>query len=53
LGQPDSNFWYAFGRVAEQAGEIDVARDYYAKVSKPKVNWRLTDSSYQLAQTRL
>ena len=33
--EPDSNFWYAFGRVAEQASER-VALTDYARVTSPK-----------------
>ena len=51
--EPDSNFWYAFGRVAEQAGERDLALADYARVTIPKNPLELPDSSYQLAQIRL
>ncbi|MFZ0287284.1 MAG: hypothetical protein WAL32_18795, partial [Terriglobales bacterium] len=51
--EPDSNFWYAFGRIAEQAGERDLALADYARVPTPKNPLDLPGSSYQLAQTRL
>ena len=53
LDEPDTDFWYAFGRIAEQYGERDVAIADYAKVTKPKEAIRTPDSSYRLAQNRL
>ncbi|MGA9039904.1 MAG: DUF3857 domain-containing protein [Terriglobales bacterium] len=53
LDEPDTDFWYAFGRIAEQYGERDVAIADYAKVTKPKEAIRIPDSSYRLAQNRL
>jgi DNA-binding SARP family transcriptional activator len=53
LDQPDENYWYAFGRIAEQYGERDVALADYARVTKPKRTVEILDSSYQLAQIRL
>jgi Tfp pilus assembly protein PilF len=50
---PDSDFWYAFGRVAEQAGERDSALADYARVTIPKNPLDLPASSYRLAQIRL
>ena len=51
--EPDSSFWYAFGRVAEQAGERDLALADYSRVTIPKNPLELPGSSYQLAQIRL
>jgi hypothetical protein len=51
--EPDSNFWYAFGRIAEQAGERELALADYARVTIPKNALELPGSSYQLAQIRL
>ena len=51
--EPDSDFWYAFGRIAEQYGEKDVAQMDYAKVTKPKRAVEIPDSCYRLAQNRL
>ena len=53
LDDPDSSFWYAFGRVAEQAGERDLALADYARVTIPKNPLDLPGSSYQLAQIHL
>jgi tetratricopeptide (TPR) repeat protein/transglutaminase-like putative cysteine protease len=53
LDEPDPDFWYAFGRIAEQYGEIDIAKADYTKVSKPKHDVQLPGSSYRLAQIRL
>ena len=53
LDEPDDNYWYAFGRIAEDYGERDVAIADYARVKKPKRPIEISDSSYLLAQTRL
>jgi tetratricopeptide (TPR) repeat protein len=53
LDEPNDNYWYAFGRIAEQAGERDVALADYARVKKPKRPIEVHDSSYTLAQIRL
>ena len=53
MDEPDPNYWYAFGRIAEQYGELEVAKADYAKVTKPKKAVELPDSTYLLAQTRL
>jgi tetratricopeptide (TPR) repeat protein/transglutaminase-like putative cysteine protease len=53
LDEPDDDYWYAFGRIAEQYGERDVAIADYVRVKKPKKAVEIPDSSYQLAQIRL
>jgi tetratricopeptide (TPR) repeat protein len=53
LDEPNGPYWYAFGRIAEQFGEVDVAREDYRKVRKPKLKEQIPDSTYQLAQNRL
>jgi tetratricopeptide (TPR) repeat protein len=53
LDEPDSDHWYAFGRIAEQYGERDAALANYARVTKPKRPFELPDSTYHLAQVRL
>lgn len=53
LDEPNENFWYAFGRIAEQYGERDVAVAYYKRVSKPEEAYQLNTSAYRLAQIRL
>jgi transglutaminase-like putative cysteine protease/tetratricopeptide (TPR) repeat protein len=53
MDEPNEAFWYAFGRIAEQYGELEVARADYARLTKPKKAIQIPDSSYQLAQNRL
>jgi tetratricopeptide (TPR) repeat protein/transglutaminase-like putative cysteine protease len=53
LDEPDDNYWYAFGRIAEQYGERDAAIADYNRVAKPKRSIEIPSSSYRLAQTRL
>jgi len=53
LDEPNPDYWYAFGRIAEQYGEREAARSDYAKVVKPKEALRVPGSSYRLAQNRL
>ncbi len=53
LDEPDDDYWYAFGRIAEQYGERDVAISDYRKLAKPKEEMAIPTSSYQLAQNRL
>ena len=53
LDEPDDDYWYAFGRIAEQYGERDVAISDYRKLEKPKEAVAIPTSSYQLAQNRL
>jgi tetratricopeptide (TPR) repeat protein/transglutaminase-like putative cysteine protease len=53
LDEPNDDYWYAFGRIAEQYGERDIAIADYRKLKKPKEIWNIPDSSYWLAQTRL
>jgi transglutaminase-like putative cysteine protease len=53
LVEPDDDYWYAFGLIAEQYGENEIAIADYRKLSKPKEPLALPTSSYKLAQTRL
>jgi len=53
LDEPNDDYWYAFGRIAEQFGELDVAIADYRKLEKPKVAMAIPTSTYQLAQNRL
>jgi tetratricopeptide (TPR) repeat protein/transglutaminase-like putative cysteine protease len=53
LDAPDTNYWYAFGRIAEQYGEREIAISLYSRVTKPKDAIQLPSSSYSLAQMRL
>jgi len=53
LDEPESNYWYGFGRIAEQYGESEVATSDYNQVKKPKKPAQVPGSSYRLAQNRL
>lgn len=53
LDEPDDDYWYAFGRIAEVYGEREVAITDYRKLSKPKDAMLVSTSTYQLAQERL
>ncbi len=53
LDEPDDDYWYAFGRIAEQYGERDAAISDYRKLEKPKEAMMIPTSSWQLAQNRL
>ena len=53
LDEPNDDYWYAFGRIAEQYGEREIAIADYRKLEKPKEVMNIPDSTYQLAQTRL
>jgi len=53
LDEPDADYWYAFGRIAEQYGEREIALSDYARVTKPKTAIEIPGSTYHLAQTRL
>jgi tetratricopeptide (TPR) repeat protein len=53
LVEPESVYWYAFGRIAEQYGERDVALADYAKVTPPSDSSIEYDSTYRLAQIRM
>ena len=53
LVEPDDDYWYAFGRIAEQDGERDIAIADYKKVKRPKQSIAIPSSSYLLAQRRL
>ena len=53
LDEPNPDYWYAFGRIAEQYGEREVAIADYNRVTKPKKPIQIPGSSYRLAQLRL
>jgi len=53
LDELDSDFGYAFGRIAEQYGELDVAKADYLQAKKPSRPLQIPGSSYSLAQKRL
>lgn len=49
---PESYDWYVLGRIAENYGETETAREDYKKVEKPEVG-ESGGSTYRLAQKRL
>jgi tetratricopeptide (TPR) repeat protein len=53
LDEPNDDYWYAFGRIAEQYGERDIAIADYRKLEKPKQVLAIPSSSWELAQMRL
>lgn len=53
LKEPNDDYWYAFGRIAEQYGEREIAIADYRKLERPKVDAQIPSSSYELAQMRL
>jgi hypothetical protein len=53
LGQPNDEYWYAFGRIAEEFGENQIAETEYKKLKKTKEESSLPTSTYSLAQKRL
>jgi tetratricopeptide (TPR) repeat protein len=53
LDELESNYWYAFGRIAEQYGEMEAATSDYGHVKKPPIPAQEPSSSYRLAQNRL
>ncbi len=53
LDEPNDDYWFAFGRIAEQYGEHDIAAADYRKLQKPKQVLAVSSSSWELAQMRL
>jgi tetratricopeptide (TPR) repeat protein len=53
LDQPNDDYWFALGRIAEQYGERDVAIADYRRIEKPRLVRAVPTSSYELAQIRL
>jgi tetratricopeptide (TPR) repeat protein len=53
LDEPNDDYWFAFGRIAEQYGERDIAIADYRKLEKPKQVLAIPSSSWELAQMRL
>jgi tetratricopeptide (TPR) repeat protein len=53
LVEPESVDWYAFGRIAEQYGEREIALADYAKVTPPLDSSVEYDSTYRLARIRM
>jgi hypothetical protein len=53
LDEPNDDYWYAFGLIAEQYGERDIAIGDYRKLQLPREPLELPTSSYRLAQMQL
>ena len=53
LDEPNDDFWYVLGRIAEQYGEREIAIADYRKLNKPDEILAVPTSSWRLAQTRL
>jgi tetratricopeptide (TPR) repeat protein/transglutaminase-like putative cysteine protease len=53
LDEPSDVYWYAFGRIAEQYGEREIAIADYRRLEKPKEAMTIPGSTYLLAQMRL
>jgi tetratricopeptide (TPR) repeat protein len=53
LDEPNDDYWYAWGRIAEQYGEREIAIADYRKLEKPKEILAVPTSSYTLAHARL
>jgi transglutaminase-like putative cysteine protease/Flp pilus assembly protein TadD len=53
LDEPNEDYWYAFGRIAEQYGEREIAIADYRKLQKPKEVQAVPESTWRLAQMRL
>jgi hypothetical protein len=51
--RPNDEYWYAFGRIAKEFGENQIAETEYKKLKKPKEESSLPTSTYTLAQKRL
>jgi transglutaminase-like putative cysteine protease len=50
---PDDSAWYGFGLIAEAYGDVESARDYYARVGKPEGKVVVSSSLYAMSQARL
>lgn len=53
LDEPDASYWYAFGRIAEEYGERDIALADYAKITPPPDATVEALSTFRLAQHRM
>jgi len=53
LDEPNPDYWYAFGLIAEHYGDGDAARANYMRVTQPKRSVEIPGSTYYLAQARL
>jgi transglutaminase-like putative cysteine protease/tetratricopeptide (TPR) repeat protein len=53
LDEPNDGYWYGFGRIAQQYGEVRIAADDYAQVKKPEHTNQIPGSVWRLAQIQL
>jgi transglutaminase-like putative cysteine protease len=53
LDEPESNYWFAFGSIAEASGLNSAAVADYSRATKPERAVEVPQSSYQLAQMHL
>jgi tetratricopeptide (TPR) repeat protein/transglutaminase-like putative cysteine protease len=53
LDEPNDAYWYAFGLIADQYGEREIAIADYRKLDKPKEALEIPTSTWLLAQMRL
>jgi transglutaminase-like putative cysteine protease len=51
--EPNDSAWFGFGLIAEAYGDVDSARDYYARVAKPEDSFTQATSLYEMSQARL
>jgi hypothetical protein len=51
--EPNDSAWFGFGLIAEAYGDVDSARDYYARVAKPEDSFTQATSLYGMSQARL
>jgi transglutaminase-like putative cysteine protease len=49
----DDSSWFGFGMIAEAYGDVESARDYYSRVTKPVTTISPSTSLYAMAQRRL
>ena len=49
----DDGSWYGFGLIAEAYGDVESAREYYGRVSRPKKAIIASSSLYAMAQQRI
>ena len=50
---PDDSAWFGFGLIAEAYGDVESARNYYARVEKPAKSLLAATSLYAMSQARM
>jgi transglutaminase-like putative cysteine protease len=51
--EPNDSAWYGFGLIAEAYGDVESARDYYARIARPDDAMIPSSSLYAMSQARL